>query len=136
MEKELTIQQVAAMTHLSEHTLRYYERIGLLTAIDRDNNGYRRYSMSDVTRIEFLRCLRSTGMPIQKMQRYMELLHQGQQTANERRLLLVAHHQEVQAHITESQHYLEMITRKIASYETLAQERTAHSAADSRIEEL
>ncbi len=136
MEKEFTIQQVAAMTHLSEHTLRYYERIGLLAAIDRDNNGYRRYSMSDVTRIEFLRCLRSTGMPIQKMQRYVEFLNQGPQTANERCLLLVEHYQEVQAHIAELQRDLEMIARKVASYETLGQERTTRFVADSKVQEL
>lgn len=136
MEKEFTIQQVAAMTHLSEHTLRYYERIGLLAAIGRDNNGYRRYSTSDVTRIEFLCCLRATGMSIQKMQRYVEFLNQGPQTANERCLLLVEHYQEVQAHIAELQRDLEMIARKIASYQTLEQERTARSAADSQVEEL
>lgn len=122
MEQAFTIQQVAEMTHLSEHTLRYYERLGLLNPIGRGSNGYRTYSSSDLTRIHFLRCLRATGMSIQKMQSYVKLLRQGPQTADERRLLLVAHAQEVQAHIAELQQDLEMIARKIASYDTFGQD--------------
>ncbi len=101
--EDFTIQQVAELTHLSEHTLRYYERLGLLNSIGRDSKGYRKYSRSDLTRIQFLRCLRATGMSIQKMQCYVELLRRGPQTADERRLLLVAHAQEVQEHIAELQ---------------------------------
>lgn len=66
MGTDFTIQQVAALTHLSEHTLRYYERIGLLDPIYRASSGHRRYSTHDIGWIEFLIRLRTTGMPISK----------------------------------------------------------------------
>ncbi|GAX40776.1 MerR family transcriptional regulator [Tolypothrix sp. NIES-4075] len=64
METELTIQQVATLTGLSVHTLRYYERNGLLELVNRAANGHRRYLTDDITRIEFLTRLRTTKMPI------------------------------------------------------------------------
>ena len=64
MGTDLTIQQVAALTQLSEHTLRYYERIGLLDPVNRASSGHRRYSTGDIAWIEFLTRLRTTGMPI------------------------------------------------------------------------
>ncbi|MCA9976226.1 MAG: MerR family transcriptional regulator, partial [Anaerolineales bacterium] len=67
-EAGLTIQEVAEMTGLTAHTLRYYEKIGLLESIDRHGNGHRRYDEADLGWIHFLKLLRGTGMPIQQMQ--------------------------------------------------------------------
>lgn len=63
-ENNLTIQQVAAATGLTEHTLRYYERIGLIHPIVRAGSGHRRYCERDIWWIEFLMKLRNTGMSI------------------------------------------------------------------------
>src|SRR6266705_1768914 len=91
MEKNvLTIQEVAQETGLSAHTLRYYERAGLMWLhVGRDEaNGYRSYTRQHVTCIEFIKRLRATGMHIRDIQRYTELLRQGEQTIPERMQLL------------------------------------------------
>lgn len=64
--------QVAVVTQLSVHTLRYYERIGLVAPICRASSGHRRYSSQDIAWIEFLTRLRATGMPIRQMQQFAE----------------------------------------------------------------
>jgi DNA-binding transcriptional MerR regulator len=69
-----TVQQAAALTGLSEHTLRYYERIGLIQPVARqESSGHRRYGAADLAKLESLACLRATGMPIEQMRRYFEL---------------------------------------------------------------
>jgi DNA-binding transcriptional MerR regulator len=86
MEKEFNIQQMAQATGLSAHTLRYYERAGLMIEhVGRDGgNGYRSYTSQHVAWIEFLKRLRATEMPIRDIQRYTELVRQGEQTMPER----------------------------------------------------
>ncbi|WP_211293193.1 MerR family DNA-binding transcriptional regulator [Brunnivagina elsteri] len=74
MDTELTIQQVASLTGLNVHTLRYYERNGLLKPVPRAANGHRRYSSVDIASIEFLTKLRMTGMPIRHMQKFAKLM--------------------------------------------------------------
>lgn len=75
---EYSIQQAAELTGMSEHTLRYYERIGLLRAVRRDqSSGHRRYSADDISRMESMACLRATGMSIDQMRRYVELAPLG-----------------------------------------------------------
>ncbi len=64
MKFERTIQQIAKETNLSRHTLRYYERIGLILDVDRAPNGHRRYSDDDIEWIAFLKQLKATGMPL------------------------------------------------------------------------
>src|SRR6476620_5074396 len=90
-----TVQQAAALTGLSEHTLRYYERIGLITPVLRqESSGHRRYGPADLARLDTLACLRATGMPIDQMRRYFELRATGAAGANAQQALLSAHLQE------------------------------------------
>lgn len=119
METNLTIQQVAALTHLSVHTLRYYERIGLLDSIERASSGHRRYSSKDLAWIKFLNRLRATGMPIRKMQQFAALRRQGEITVSERRKLLEAHRVEVLQQLHELQSNLATIEQKIEHYQSL-----------------
>ena len=121
MEKELTIQQMAQATGLSAHTLRYYERAGLMIEhVRRDEgDGYRSYSHQHVAWIEFLKRLRATGMPIRDIQRYTELLRQGEQTIPERLQQLKQHQSRVEEHLKEVEQHLEAISSKIAYYEQL-----------------
>jgi DNA-binding transcriptional MerR regulator len=116
---ELTIQQVAEATGLSSHTLRYYERIGLIHAIDRAQNTHRRYTMDDVGWIEFLNKLRATGMSIQQMQRYAELQRQGDDTLPERVDMLRMLQQEAEARMAEVREHLKLIRYKIGLYESI-----------------
>jgi len=119
MEKAFNIQQMAQATRLSAHTLRYYERAGLMRPrVERDEgNGYRSYSQQHVVWIEFLKRLRATGMPIREIHRYTELVRQGEQTMPERLHLLKEHQRRVEGHLREVEQHLEAITAKIAYYE-------------------
>ncbi|MGP1371847.1 MAG: MerR family transcriptional regulator [Almyronema sp.] len=133
MAAELTIQQVAQATGLSVHTLRYYERCGLISPIGRATNGHRRYSADDIRWIEFLNKLRLTGMPIRQMQQYAVLVRQHPDTAfEERRKILTAHREQVLAQIHQLQHNLAVIDWKIQHYCTLeAQLATANNPNSS-----
>jgi DNA-binding transcriptional MerR regulator len=114
----LTIQQVAQITGLSAHTLRYYERARLMKQpVERNQAGYRRYTWQDVDWIGFLKRLRATGMPIRQIQRYTALIAQGDQTAFERLQLLQQHQQRVEAHHLEIEQHLAAIAEKIGCYE-------------------
>jgi DNA-binding transcriptional MerR regulator len=117
IEPRFTIHQVAEHTGLTEHTLRYYERIGLLDNVGRAHSGHRRYSDADVQRIEFLNRLRATGMPIRQMLEYV----QGGPEA--RGALLEAHRERVLSQMEELQQSLERIEGKIAMYKEVVQEK-------------
>jgi DNA-binding transcriptional MerR regulator len=115
-EETYTIQEVAEMTDLSAHTLRYYEKIGLLESITRHDNGHRRYAEADLGWIHFLKLLRATGMPIQQMQVFMEFARQGDSTIADRVEVLTEHRRELAAHIAELQDHMDHLDRKIAYY--------------------
>ena len=114
----LSIAEMSEATGLTTHTLRYYEREGLmLAAIDRASSSHRRYSSADIGWVTFLTKLRSTGMPIRDMKRYVELVRTGDTTTRDRLELLVAHRERVLAQLDEVTASLAAIDRKITSYE-------------------
>ena len=114
--RELTIQQVAEDTGISVHTLRYYEKAGLLAPIPRSMGGHRRYSENDVAFLLFLARLRSTGMPIQKVKQYADMARAGEFTSEARMNLLVEHRDSVLSQIAELQRNLAAIEFKIDLY--------------------
>jgi DNA-binding transcriptional MerR regulator len=113
---ELTISDVAAETGLSNHTLRYYERAGLLFGVGRNGSGHRRYSAQDVEWVVMVTRLRATGMPIRMIRRYAELVRAGEGNEAERLEILEAHRAEVVAKIDELQRNLELIDYKLGLY--------------------
>lgn len=127
-DEQLTIQQVAEMTSLSVHTLRYYERIGLIHPINRAGNTHRRYSQEDVGWIDFLNKLRATGMTIQQMQRYAELQRQGDATLPERVQMLCEVKATAEARISEIQAHLEVIHYKIEYYQGIVETQSVPQA--------
>ncbi|RNB92560.1 MerR family transcriptional regulator [Brevibacillus fluminis] len=118
MEK-FTIQQISTMTGLSVHTLRYYEKIGLLSGVDRDANGYRRYTKADLSWLQFIMRLRATGMPISEMKEFSDLRSQGDPTISARRALLETHRKNVLNQISDLQENLVSIEEKIVYYKEL-----------------
>ena len=116
MDAQLTIQQVADKTGLSEYTLRYYENIGLIETVSRAENGHRRYTVDDVGWIEFLKCLRATGMPVAQMLKYAELARSGRNTIADRLALLEDHRAAVLAEIEELQKFVAVLDHKIDYY--------------------
>lgn len=123
MENQLTISEVAQRTGLSAHTLRYYERIGLIIAVVRADSGHRRYAAADMDWLAFLIRLRATGMSIQGMQAFARLRSEGNGTAGQRRQLLEVHLQEVLAHMQELQQSVLALKAKIKVYRKMERER-------------
>jgi DNA-binding transcriptional MerR regulator len=113
MGKAFTIQEVVARTGLSVHTLRYYERAGLLPPVDRGASGHRRYTADDLNWIAFLLRLRATGMSMRQMRAYADLRRQGDATASARLALLEDHQQQVREHILELEDHLTAIEKKM-----------------------
>ncbi|WP_217351108.1 MerR family transcriptional regulator [Thalassospira marina] len=112
----MKIGDLAKRSGLSAHTLRYYERIGLLPYADRDASGQRDYDETILIWIEFLRRLKETGMPIRDMLAYASLRNGGPATEQARHDILLAHRRQVQATITSLQANLLVLDQKIAGY--------------------
>jgi DNA-binding transcriptional MerR regulator len=115
----LTIGEASEATGVSADTLRYYERVGILPPIRRVGGGSRRYGADDLGWVVFVRRLRATGMPVEKVVRYTDLAQQGDATASERWALLAEHRERVAAAIDELQVALASLDAKLASYEAL-----------------
>ena len=112
----LTVGQVATLTGLSTHTLRWYERVGLLEGVARDPSGHRQYTQKDLRRLVLLMRLRATGMPVSEMLAYAELVRADTPTELQRMELLEAHRDRVLSHIAELHRDLDVINRKITGY--------------------
>ena len=123
MGTTLTIADAARASGVSAHTLRYYERAGLLDPIDRNGSGHRRYRDEDVGWVRFVTKLRATGMPIRKVRLYAELMRQGEGNEAERLEMLEAHREAVLARLEETQRNLELIDWKINVYREQLEER-------------
>ncbi|WP_462410770.1 MerR family transcriptional regulator [Neobacillus sp. Marseille-QA0830] len=126
MEKFISIQQIAKITNLSVHTLRYYEKIGLLAGVDRNESGYRQYSEKDLSWIHFLIRLRETGMSISDMKKFSDLRSQGESSIKERRELLEEHQRKVTAQIEGLQENLKKIVEKIDYYKGMEDPNTSN----------
>lgn len=110
-----TISEVAERTGITAHTLRYYERIGLLD-IPRDSAGRRHYTPDDVDRVVFITRLRQTDMPIRDIQRYFELAEAGPATEPDRLDLLQTHREAVRVRMEALRVALDVVDFKIAKY--------------------
>ncbi len=121
--EKLTIQEAVQATGLSAHTLRYYERVGLIHPIARQENTRRFYSADDISWIDFLMKLRATGMSVREMQKYAELQRQGDETLPERLEMLRALRNKVEERIQELNENLKLVHYKIEVYGQIIQER-------------
>lgn len=115
-QQHLTIQQMAERSGLTAHTLRYYERVGLLQPIARTESGHRRYRADDAGWIGLITCLRETGMPIRDALAFAEIVNRGDETIPERIAFLRAHEQGVRAEIAAMEERLRVVTDKIDYY--------------------
>jgi DNA-binding transcriptional MerR regulator len=114
--EDLTISEVAERTGLTRHTLRYYERDGLMLGVSRAGSGHRRYSERDLGWIELITKLRATGMPVREVRRYAELVRAGDGNEDERLALLHAHRKRVLAQLDAMATHLDAIDMKISYY--------------------
>ena len=115
-EKTYSIQEVANEMQVSQDTLRYYEKIGLLHPIQREENGRRVYSQEDLGWVFWLKLLRESGMPIRTMKRYVEITRTGDHTIDERCSILEEHRNQLRVQIEKLQGYLERLDKKVEFY--------------------
>ena len=113
---DLTIAEAAERAGISAHTIRYYERAGLLAPIERTDSGHRRFAAEDIEWIVVITKLRATGMPIRRIREYAELVREGDGNELERLALLESHREEVLRRLDEVQQNLELVDFKIALY--------------------
>lgn len=132
-EAHLTVAQMCAATGLPAHTLRYYERAGLIRPVARNPGNQRRYSAADVEWVKFLLRLRETGMPIAQMREYAQLREQGPGTTKPRLSILEAHQHGLHEQISTLREHEAALVKKIAIYQEAlaamddhAQEGTEH----------
>lgn len=109
------VSTTAAHLKMSPHTLRYYERVGLLT-VPRDSAGHRSYDAAAVRRLVFITRMRISGMPIADLQRYIHLVDAGPSTVAERIDLLLEHRDTLRHQITQLQLSLAATEYKITTY--------------------
>ena len=113
----MNIREFAAHTGLTAHTLRYYERVGLMGSIGREANGHRVYGPQDSQWVSFLHHLRETGMPIREMQRYCALREQGDATLQQRLALLERHADKVATRLRSQHEHLARLRDTVTAYQ-------------------
>lgn len=129
----MQISDVSEKFDISPDTLRYYERVGLLPPVRRSKSGLRDYSESDLMWIDFIKCMRSAGLPIEQLARYVQLFPQGEATAEARKQILQDQREQIRARMAELQRTLDLLDHKIAAYDksVVSAERELRRASDS-----
>jgi DNA-binding transcriptional MerR regulator len=115
--RDYTIDEAAERTGLTKHTLRYYEREGLLPPITKASSGHRRYTDDDIGWVKFLQLLRATGMPIREAKEFVTLTWAGDHTIAQRVEVLTGYRAALVERMTHDVEHLEALNRKIGFYE-------------------
>lgn len=118
-DNTFTIGQISKELNISIDTLRYYEKSGITPTIQRDKNGYRVYNESDKKWLGFVNCLKSTGMPLNKIKQYLNYMENMDDTILLRRELIVEHQKKIEKELKTLQDYLEKIHHKVEFYDEL-----------------
>jgi len=119
----VTIAEVSEKFAISQDTLRYYERIGLIPHVNRNKSGIRDYTEEDCKWVEFVKCMRSAGLPIEVLIEYVGLFQQGDKTIGARKELLVEQRKQLSIRVEEMKKTLERLDYKIAVYEQTVVEK-------------
>lgn len=119
----MTIAQVSKKYGVSADTLRYYERIGLIPPVTRSKSGIRDYGTQDCQWVEFIKCMRGAGLPIEALIEYVALYHQGDVTVAARKELLLEQQRLLFEKMQEMKKTLARLDKKIAGYESALAEK-------------
>ena len=114
----MTIAQVSQKYGVSADTLRYYERIGLLPPVGRTKSGIRDYTEEDCNWVNFIKCMRGAGLPVETLIESVGLFGQGDETSPARKELLMEQRRQLAARIGEMQAVLDRLDKKIEDYES------------------
>ena len=113
----MKIMEVSEQFGLSSDTLRYDERIGLIPPVNRNGSGIRDYNELDLRRVEFIKCMRSAGLPVEVLIEYVGLVQQGDKTIEARKEILKEQRELLVARMKEMQKTLNILNHKIEVYE-------------------
>ena len=119
----MKIAEVSERYGISPDTLHYYERIGLIPQVNRNESGIRDYGEIDMKRVEFIKCMRSAGLPIETLIEYVGLVQQGDQTIEARKEILKEQREQLIARMKEMQKTLDILDHKIEVYESAVLKR-------------
>lgn len=119
----MKIAEVSERYSISSDTLRFYERIGLIPHVNRTGSGIREYTEVDLKRVEFIKCMRRAGLPIDILIEYVGLVQQGDQTIETRKEILIEQREQLADKINELQKTLELLDYKISVYENAVLKR-------------
>ncbi len=114
-----TIKQISEKTKLTEHTIRYYDREGLIPFITRTQSGIRQFSEDDLEWINLICCLRNSGMPLQEIKEFMRLCLKGKDSIEERRELLIRHRTRIHEQMANLDSSLNIVNYKIEHYKEI-----------------
>lgn len=118
----LSIKEFSQKTNVSEYTLRFYEKEGVLPFVNRTDSGRRIYNEQNLEWIEFITALRETGMSLSEIKRYVNLYKQGNSTIPERKQMMLDHKAKVQKQLSQTLKYLEKVNYKLALYDVMLQQ--------------
>ena len=113
----MKIAEVSEKYGLSVDTLRYYERVGLIPPVHRNDGGIRDYDELDLRRVDFIKCMRGAGLPVEVLIEYVALVQQGDTTIEARKEILKEQRDLVATRLAEMQKTLELLDHKIEVYE-------------------
>lgn len=132
----MKIMEVSGQYGLSSDTLRYYERIGLIAPVHRNESGIRDYNELDLRRVEFIKCMRSAGLPIEVLIEYVGLVQQGDGTIEARKEILIEQRDLLSGRMKEMQKTMDILDHKIELYENavLKKEKEMIQVEDQALE--
>lgn len=132
----MKIAEVSEQYRISTDTLRYYERVGLIPPVNRNESGIRDYSELDLRRVEFIKCMRSAGLPVEVLIEYVGLVQQGDKTIEARKEILKEQRKLLAARMREMQQTLDILDHKIEVYEkaVLEKEKQIMQAEDQALD--
>ena len=113
----MKIAEVSEKYGLSVDTLRYYERVGLIPPVNRNDGGIRDYNELDLRRVDFIKCMRSAGLPVEVLIEYVGLVQQGDETIEARKEILIEQRKLLVDRMNEMQKTLDILEHKIEVYE-------------------
>ncbi|MFZ5966742.1 MAG: MerR family transcriptional regulator [Bacillota bacterium] len=117
----MMIAEASEKFDISQDTLRYYERIGLIPRVNRNKSGIRDFTEEDCRWVEFIKCMRSAGLPIEVLIEYVGLFQQGDETVEARKELLIEQRNQLITRIEDMNKTLERLNYKIARYEVVVE---------------
>lgn len=113
----MKIAEVSEQFGMSVDTLRYYERVGLIPPVNRNESGIRDYSELDLRRVDFIKCMRGAGLPVEVLIEYVALVQQGDRTIEARKEILKEQRALLAARMEEMQKTLDLLDHKLEVYE-------------------